>query len=338
MENKSYTLEEVKKEANLFLNAKAGNINTYLSYRTSLNYFLYYLEHIVQVNKVECRNITTLIEAYQTSLFNGFTYEVESAEALIGFNEENFKPIHKEIKLSASGVNSNIRRIKTFFNKCFNIEVELKKLDEGEAKYKALKNDEVEKLIDNCSNKWKKEEIAIRNATLIRFLFNTGFRISEALGIKTNEIYEKNNGCQYVKIQEKGKRKKTEVRIAESDYEHIKEYISLKAVPSDFIFSTTKASEDGKAKKLSRQQFNRDVKALARYVDSEEGTNISEVVKNNSSHVFRHSAAINQLEYYTVDIMKVKKFLRHSSINSTQIYLNASDSEVDEIRINNILK
>ena len=50
MENKKYTIEEVKEEANDFLNRKRNRNNTtYINYRTSVNYFIYYLTDVAEV-------------------------------------------------------------------------------------------------------------------------------------------------------------------------------------------------------------------------------------------------------------------------------------------------
>ena len=60
---------------------------------------------------------------------------------------------------------------------------------------------------------------------------------------------------------------------------------------------------------------------------------ISEVVKNNSSHFLRHSRAIYNLKILGMDIRTLQKFMRHKSINSTMIYTDSSDKEVDNINV-----
>lgn len=322
MEEKEYTLEEVKTEAKAFLTVKESkNTNTFLSYKTSINYFLYYLEHIVQVKKIGTRNIGIILEGFQGSLMSGFTYESED--------------IKRNVKVKGSGTNSHLRRIRTFLNKCLKLTSDLEPIKiKKQIKYKALPVEEIQLLIDEAPNKWKKEEIALRNSCLIRFLFNTAFRVSEALSLTVDNLVN-DNGFYYVRVHEKGTEKGSlsdPIAISESDYNHLQNYIKIKSTPSDYVFST----KSGKA--LSRQYFNKDVKALARYVDAEHGTNISEIVENNSSHVFRHSKGHALLNEDDVNIMKVKKYLRHSSISSTQIYLEANDKEVDKLRSNNILK
>ena len=115
------------------------------------------------------------------------------------------------------------------------------------------------------------------------------------------------------------------------------DYIELKAVPSDYVFSSIKPSAEleGKAKKYSRENFNKAVRELAKYVDLKHNTNISKTVENNSSHFLRHSKSLYLLNVKKLDVTKVKRILRHESINSTLIYLNHDRKTIDNIRINN---
>ena len=323
MENKSYTLAEVEEKATAFLNRKKDrNETTFLNYRTSVNYFLYYMEHIEGLTELTTDNKEVVVDGFQGKLFKGFTYESEGNK--------------KEVKLKPSAVNTHIRRIKTFLNSIGLKIKKLKKLPVNKPEYKALDVKDIKLLLAECSNLWKKKEIAVRNETLIRFLFNTAFRINEALGIKTSDVVEEGSSY-YVMIQEKGKPKGTltEVAISEATYKMLMDYINLKAVPSDYVFSTTRPSTDGKAKKLSREYFTKDIRKLASYTDLKHGTNISATVKNNSSHFLRHSKSLFLLNVKKYDITKVKKILRHESINSTLIYLNHEKKVIDEIRISN---
>lgn len=322
MKNKDYTLTEVEKEAKDFLKRKrARNETTYKNYRTSINYFLYYLSAISNVNVIGVDNIAILLEGFQGSLFEGFTYEDNG--------------IKRPVKVKASGVNTHVRRIGTFI-KCLGFSVELAKLNVSKPKYKSLSIKEIELLLSECSNLWPNKEIAVRNETLIRFLFNTAFRINEALTLKTENIFLE-NGSYYVKIHEKGKAKGvfTEIAISENTYNLLNDYINIKTVPSEYVFSTTRAGPDGTAKALSREWFNKDIKKLARYTDREHGTNIYKTVENNSSHVFRHSKATYLLNVKKEDIITVKEILRHSSIDSTLIYLNPQEEAINKVRISN---
>ena len=367
MANRTYSLEEVKKDKNK---------TTYLNYRTSINYFLYYLENISEESNIGTDNKEKVLEGLQGSLLKGFKYIVNDVE--------------KTVKVKPSGVNTHIRRIKTFLNRCLGLTVELAKLNVTKPKYKSLTKEEVELLITESFYYWfldktnfsteviekieevkqKKRtyfltieeiaeleievpelekykannEIAIRNATLIRFLFNTAFRINEALTLEVANVHEE--GAEYyVYIHEKGKAEGelTEVAISGTSYYMLMDYINIKSVPSDFVFSSIKASDNGKAKAFNRQNFNKAIIDLASYVDLKyKGTklngkpvNISKTVANNSSHVFRHSKATYLLNVKKEDVVTVKEVLRHSSIDSTLIYLNPKEEAINLVRISN---
>ena len=326
MNYRTYTIEEVKSEASDFLqNKKKINETTYINYRTSINYFIYYLTNVAEVTELTSDNKDKLLEGFQGSLFEGFNYKVEDNE--------------RTVKVKASGVNTHIRRIKTFMNRNLGLKVDsVKVLKESKAKYKSLSKEEIELLIAECSNYWSNEEVAVRNSTLIQFLFNTAFRVEEALGIKTSDVYSKDSKY-YVRIQEKGKAKGdlTEIIISEKTYNLLNAYIEIKTVPSDYVFSSIKPSKEleGKSKAFSRQNFNKAVVELAYYTDKKNKTNISKVVKNNSSHVFRHSKATYLLNTVKEDVVTVKQILRHDSINSTLIYLNPEEEAINEVRITN---
>lgn len=318
-----YTISKVKAEASDFLNIKkARNETTFYNYRTSINYFIYYLTDIAEVEVLGTENKDKLLEGFQGSLLKGFNYKVHDNE--------------RTVKVKASGVNTHVRRIRTFLNKSLGLTVEVNKLPVNKPKYKSLTKEDIELLISECSNYWSNKEIALRNATLIRFLFNTAFRINEALTLEENNVYKEGSNY-YVKIHEKGKASGvlTEVIISEGTYNSLKEYINIKSVPSDFVFSSIKASDNGKAKAFNRQNFNKAIIELASYTDSKHNTNISAIVENNSSHVFRHSKATYLLNTVKEDVVTVKEILRHSSIDSTLIYLNPQEEAINKVRINN---
>ena len=319
MEYKEFKLEKVKQESERFLEAKQNqNKNTFVNYRASINYFIYYVENVIACDVVSSENINQILEGFKGELFNGLNYN------------------NRTVKIKSSGVNTHLRRVRSFLKKCLGIKTDVNYFDVGEPKYKALKVDDINLLINECSNVFKSNEIAVRNATLIRFLFNTALRINEALTLKEENVIA--DGSEYyIKIHEKGKPKDhlTNVAISEATYISLMEYIDIKAVKSDFVFSTTRSSTDGKAKPLARENFNSDVRKLAKYVDSNHATNISDIISNNSSHVFRHSRAVYLLKECKADVVTVKKILRHRSISSTLIYLNPNDDEIKEVRINN---
>ena len=58
MENKEYSLTELKEKATDFLNRKRNrNETTYINYRTSINYFIYYLTDVAEVEVLGTDNL-----------------------------------------------------------------------------------------------------------------------------------------------------------------------------------------------------------------------------------------------------------------------------------------
>lgn len=105
MQERSYSLDKVKTEAKIFLNIKKKRNNTtFLNYRTTFTYFIYYLEKINPINEITEKNIEMLVEGFQATLLNGFNYNANEAERFV--------------KIKPNGVNTHIRRVKTFLNKC----------------------------------------------------------------------------------------------------------------------------------------------------------------------------------------------------------------------------
>lgn len=360
-----YTLDEIKVGAMEFLeDAKDSNETTFKNYRTSVNYFLY----LMNCNKhrfatIDNNNKDKALKKFKNCLLNGFTYEVESVDDVLGYTKEletekDFKPVKRNVNINASGVNTHLRRITTFFNQYLHLRIKnFENCQVDKPKYKSLTIDHVKLLIDECSNCWKKEEIATRNATLIRLLFNGALRIREALEItindtnfidyddETNKATLKTDVEKYcVKIQQKGRNKKDKtIAIPKDMAKHIVDYINIKKVPSNYLFSTTRTSQDGKAKPLTRRYFNNEIIKLASFVDDRYDTktndynNISEVVKNNSSHVFRHSRGAYLLKDKQTDIRTVQRVLRHASLTSTEIYTEPSQKAVDNINTNDYI-
>lgn len=355
---KEYTLKEIRVKAMEFLeDAEDSNITTFKNYRTSVNYFLYLMNcNKHRFNKIDDDNKDKALKKFKNCLLNGFTYEVESVDDVLGYNEENFKPIKRNVKVNDNGVNTHLRRIITFFKQYLHFKIKnFQFCQVDKPKYKSLTEDHVELLINECSNCWNKKEIATRNATLIRFLYLNLLRIREALEVtiadtnfidydsETNKailnpnIDEDNYS---ILIHQKSRTKKnTSIKINQILAKDIVDYINIKKVPSDYIFSTTQVSTDGKAKPLTRQYFNKDMIKLAKFVDDRYDTktndydNISEIVKNNSSHVFRHTRAVVELQN-GLDIRTVQGALRHSSLSSTEIYTKPSEKKVNNVRVN----
>lgn len=315
-------IEELKKESSNFLNRKkAINETTAKNYTSSLKYFIYFLENIYKTEEITQSNIKEILEEFKGCLNNGLTITTENKTKTI-----NFK---------ASSMNIHIKRIETFL-RSLNYDVKITKFRTNERKYKALTINQLHLFFNEAKECFKNKELALRTEVLIKFLFNTGFRINEALTIELKNLYKKDN-CYYVKIHEKGKPKTelTEIPISKELYEMLINYVDSKTYESNYLFSSLKANPEGKANRLLNKEVSKNIIQLAKYIDNKYNENTLEIVKNNSTHVFRHTRAVYLLNKRNYDILEVKEILRHSTINTTMLYLNKKEEAINKIRLNN---
>jgi len=179
----------------------------------------------------------------------------------------------------------------------------LKKLDEDEetkspginshavGRDKVITEYEYEKLLDRARSG--------RQKRFIEFLFNTGCRISEALGIRGRDIKKAGN-IVYIKVKGKGSRKMKykvrEIRIPLDMYQAIIETFG----EHDHLFSTSTGHS------YNRSYVSNQLKKLCRYV----------LKRDLSAHSFRHSFVTLQIKK-TGDIKGVSRYVGHSSVSIT---------------------
>ena len=315
-------IKTLKKESSNFLKRKkAINETTAKAYKTSLKYFIYYTENIYLTHEINQKNIKHILEGFKGCLNNGLTITEENKTKTI-----TFKP---------STMNTHIKRVETFL-RSLDFDIKINKYRVNERKYKALSYDQLLLFFSNPEECFKNKELALRTQTLIKFLFNTGFRINEALNIELENLYTENNNY-FVKIHEKGRPKAelTIIDISKELYEMLIHYVNNKKYESKYLFSSLKANNEGKANKLTNKEASKNIIKLSKYIDAKYNINTYDIIKNNSTHVFRHSRAVYLLNIKKCDILEVKEILRHSNINTTMLYLNEKEETIKNLRINN---
>ena len=151
-----------------------------------------------------------------------------------------------------------------------------------------------------------------RNKAILELLYATGFRISELINIKLEDI-----DFQMATIKTMGKGNKERI-VPIGDYAnyYVKIYIEkyrpqfLKNKTSNYLFISDRSN------KLSRQNVFIFLKKIA----------LEKNIKTNfSPHTLRHSFATHLLEN-GADLRIIGEMLGHSSIKTTQIYTNLSDN------------
>ncbi len=158
----------------------------------------------------------------------------------------------------------------------------------------------------------------VRDRIVVELLYTTGIRRAELIGLKTQNI---DLSAKTIKVL--GKRNKERVLpILEAVIPLIKNYIDKRngltnVVDSEYFFLTEKGVKM--------------YESLVYGIINKYFSSISDKVKK-SPHVLRHSFATHLLNN-GADLNSVKELLGHSSLASTQIYVNSSLSELKQVHI-----
>lgn len=173
------------------------------------------------------------------------------------------------------------------------------------------------KNIQKTFNK-QNSKYSIRNNAIISLFLSTGLRVSELISIKMQDINFTNNN---IKIIGKGNKERT-VYFSNACKKILKEYISIKnkgiktSNLSDPLFISNR-----------NQKMNR---YTVYYICKNAFKNININELHYSPHTLRHTAATIIYKYVKPDILLLKEFLGHASINSTEIYSHIDNARIKE--------
>ena len=151
-----------------------------------------------------------------------------------------------------------------------------------------------------------------RNPQIIAILTtecSIGCRLGDILRIKLSDIYISDKGYR-LKIEEKKTGKERNVPIPDSLYAYLTEYaMTAGRKRDDTIFSITPRA------------VSKYIKKVANYLGYE----------NISSHSWRKLYALTIYEKTNFSLVEVQQALLHSSIATTQIYLNRRSEKLEKI-------
>ena len=165
---------------------------------------------------------------------------------------------------------------------------------------KILSTDQINRIIELETDLPKK--------ILIKILYFTGLRISEALSLKVDSFRPSQEGGAFMTVIGKGTKVRT-VFMPYEFYQEIQDYIQSQNINAGYLFFESLPS-----KALSRFQALRIIKAAAKR---------AKIHPMPSPHWFRHSSATHAIEA-GAPIHVVQHTLGHASINTTGKYLHAS--------------
>ena len=284
----------MKQEINDFLEfikiEKGLSENTYISYKNDLDiYYDYLIKHnINNIDNIKSKDIINFIEAYKD----------DNKTSTIAHKLTVIKSLHNylyETKKIKVNVAENIKRPK------------LKKVLP-----KALTHEEINKLLDINLDSINN----IRLKAMLEMLYATGFRTSELLNLKMQDIDRVN----YI-IRCKGKGNKERiVPMSEITLKYLEKYLEIRHMffkankPSDFLFLSKRGNS------IDRTTFFKEIKDLLIKKD---------INYNISPHSLRHSFATHLLEG-GADLKSIQFMMGHSDISTTKIYTKIANSKLKD--------
>jgi len=162
----------------------------------------------------------------------------------------------------------------------------------------------------------------VRNFFMLNFYFH-GIRVGDSLLLKQRQIQD---GRVYYDMGKNGKF--ASFKIPHEAYQFLKHYLNNKLDHDAFVFPFLSDEIDYSDEVFLKKQLEAKTALINKYL--KKIANKTEINKNLTTHVARHtfaSIARNKIE----DISKIQKFLRHSSLRETQIYLGElTDKSLDE--------
>ena len=208
--------------------------------------------------------------------------------------------------LKTSSINRKISALKNFL-KFLHTEKIIEQIDFQEFESlsnlkkipKAISKVQMEQIFMNLYNsKQTNKELYI---LVLKLIYLSGLRISEALNLKWSDINPQDNS---IYVYGKGS-KERKVYIIKDFLDHLKKLDKK----NQFVFTLNN-------KKISARSVNKFL----------ENCHSDSIIKDKlSSHVFRHSFATTMLEN-NADIRHIQKLLGHSSISTTEIYTKVAKS------------
>ena len=235
-----------------------------------------------------------------------FFFDQDSNSSNINIKIKTYIARLRKRNLKTSSVNRKISTLKNYL-KFLHTEKIIDQIDFQEFESlssvkkipKAISKSQMEQIFEDL--KKSKQTNAGLYILILKLIYLSGLRISEALNLKWSDINHQDNS---IYVYGKGSKERKVFII--NDY-----LVQLKNLEKNhqYVFTINK-------KKISTRSVN---KFLQNCYDGS-------LIKNKlSSHIFRHSFATTMLEN-NADIRHIQKLLGHSSISTTEIYTKVAKS------------
>lgn len=276
--------------------------NTYTSYLNVLKQFIEYLEKIGENRK----NIK-ITDFTKGNILNFLNYVENDLKCSIKTRNHKLTIINSFLEYAQS-VNP------TYLNAYLESKsIKLKKVPKKKMDY--MTKDELKAFFKAINIKYKDE---YRHYILFSILYETGARVSELINIKVEDCFF-NGNHPYIKIYGKGFKERI-VYINDSLLKMINEYLDKFNVKTGFLLRNHSGEQ------YSRFGIN---KLISKYYQIAKKECQTLERKTITPHTFRHSKAVHFLENGTA-LPIIQRFLGHSCIQTTEIYLDITNEVVIE--------
>lgn len=295
-----------------------------------------YLTHYLPIER---RYSPNTIRAYQKSLELLFDYvktqkKIPLAKVTFEMIDRNMLSsfldyLENERSCSAATRNHRLHSIRAFYAYAAEDNIstiayyeEITKVDSAKVPEKLVEHmseDAVKAIIAQADTSTRK---GLRDMFLMLFLYKTGSRIHEALGVKLQNIQFGNTPS--VTLFGKPNNKPRAVPLRENTAEHLKEYIKVfhqdEGIYSDaYLFYTSRGGPKKRMTEDNARDFIHKYGVKARAV-------CTEVPENVHPHLFRHSCAMS-LYRSGIHLTLISEWLGHANFETTLIYAHA-DTEI----------
>jgi len=213
--------------------------------------------------------------------------------------------------LKPASVNLALCTLKFFYTEILEKDI-FKKVKAPKLEHKiptVLSKDEIKALLEAAKNK--------KHKLLIEFLYSSGLRVSEAVGMKVNDL----DMNERIGIVKSGKGKKDRLIILSNNLiDHIEKYLKKreeKGYKSEYLFHVKNPE-----KHLSVRQAQKIIQKIALK---------AKIKKRVFCHALRSSFATHLLES-GVDIRVIQDLLGHASIATTQRYVKVSTEQLKKVK------
>lgn len=276
----------------------SSNIDQEISHRD--NVFIYSFLHQPSLSKVSKIQYERVIRNF-FSYFSEYSIQsITTAHVILFIKKmENKSPTTKNFSLKVLSSLFSFLFKSGYIQRNPALVVGLEKVPD-QFQSKILSKEQINRIIEL--------ETDISKKLLIKILYYTGLRISEALSLKVDSFRPSQEGGAFMTVIGKGTKVRT-VFIPYEFYVEIQDYIQTHNINTGFLFFDSLSN-----KALSRFQALRIIKAAAKR---------AKIHPMPSPHWFRHSSATHSIEA-GAPIHVVQHTLGHSSINTTGKYLHAS--------------